>query len=405
MRKRSWTPVILAAISAYILALLYSNLEVFPALHGDEAWIGIYADRVSNRGIYTLHAMNTYTSFFYGWMLTHFFSAFGKSIHSLRILGILFNAAAALMLTIHFYRRFSAAHAFAWLYLLATSSMFLWQSRVAWEVCALQNFLIAAIILLIHNFLERKIFSRLGTALFFLVNTIGVWNHFIFISIPLSLLLYAIAYSITTRDLSLLRFLRLTAANILVAASVYLLKPLVSEAIWQQHWIALTALFTLIPTAAWMLDTFYAAAIEKTLRRKVEAAFTDKARKYLVGFLCVGLFAFVLFHITPLIQIWSNTLLFKRIVSWPPPLALSFILHLWAATLITSYLIYALKGLKNTWAANMQHYERFLFYWPLVYFAIFYFIPTYKLGSLLHHTVVSSHGCRHTSDTEACQTK
>jgi hypothetical protein len=194
----------------YVLALLSFHLAQFPGLHGDEAWLGLFALRIRDRGLYSPHEMNTYTGSLYAWLLSWVFTYFPPDVFSLRIGGVLLNGAAVVIATQHFAKRFGLGSALVWLYLLGTSALFVFKSRLAWEVTALQNLLLTGILVLCARFLEdrRRAF---GDVLAFLVlNYIGVINHFIVWSAvalfgrvaawipppPLRFVLYAWAYSL-----------------------------------------------------------------------------------------------------------------------------------------------------------------------------------------------------------------
>src|SRR5215831_8954145 len=184
--RRVWSWVI-ALGCVYLLALLSFRLAQFPGLHGDEAWLGLFALRIRDQGLYSPHEMNTYTGSLYAWLLSWVFTYFPPDVFSLRIGGVLLNGSAVVIATWHFAKRFGLGSALVWLYLLGTSALFVFKSRLAWEVTALQNLLLTGILVLCARFLEdrRRAF---GDVLAFLVlNYIGVINHFIFISVPASL--------------------------------------------------------------------------------------------------------------------------------------------------------------------------------------------------------------------------
>src|SRR5215813_13178846 len=221
-RVRSW----MAALGCvYVLALLFFHLAQFPGLHGDEAWLGLFALRIRAQGLYSPHGMNSYTGSLYAWLLSWVFAYFPPDVFSLRLGGMLLNGAAVVIATWHFAKRFGLSSALVWLYLLGTSALFVFKSRLAWEVTALQNLLLTGILVLCARFLEdrRRAF---GDVLAFLVlNYIGVINHFIFISVPVSLALVALVHMILWDDRELGDFFRLSLCNGLMTVFVFLVKP------------------------------------------------------------------------------------------------------------------------------------------------------------------------------------
>jgi len=191
--------------------------------------------------------MNTYTGSLYAWLLSWVFTYFPPDVFSLRIGGVLLNGMAMVIATWHFAKRFGLRSALVWLYLLSTSALFVFKSRLAWEVTALQNLLLTGILVLCARFMEdrRRAF---GNALAFLVlNYIGVINHFIFISVPVSLALVILVQMLFRDDRELGDFVRLSLCNGLMAALVFLIKSQITETQWQHHQYFFTVLFLLIP--------------------------------------------------------------------------------------------------------------------------------------------------------------
>ena len=51
MRARFLSIGAAAAVFLYIAALVFYRLDAFPGLHGDEAWVGIFASRMRTLGV------------------------------------------------------------------------------------------------------------------------------------------------------------------------------------------------------------------------------------------------------------------------------------------------------------------------------------------------------------------
>ena len=130
---RGW---LAAAMAAYIGVMLTYRLGQFPALHGDEAWIGMFAGRLAALGIFTLHGMTDYVGVLFGLLVAGVFKALGTSIFSLRMLGAAANGVAGLLILAHLWKRFGAASGLSWLYLLGTSTFFLLTIMVLLDVLA-----------------------------------------------------------------------------------------------------------------------------------------------------------------------------------------------------------------------------------------------------------------------------
>ena len=115
-----------SVLLALAAAALLWRLDAFPAMTLDEAWIGMFATRLRERGVYTPHAMNTYTSALYALGAAGMFRLMGTGLLALRLPGALASLLAL-------------SGRGPWLPLLALGSAYLMcKSRLGWEVYALQ---------------------------------------------------------------------------------------------------------------------------------------------------------------------------------------------------------------------------------------------------------------------------
>lgn len=352
--------------------------------------MGLFALRLRESGFYTPHGMNDYTGPLFGLLLAGTFDKIPAGVYALRLPGALCNAAAALLLAGHFARRLGFGAAFAWLYLAATSTMFLWESRVAWEVCAFQNLLLAVILTQCRLYIEERRFPPWSVLLFLACLLAGTLNHFIFISVPLSLAALSTARLWLERDRESTGFWRACCAGLLLCAAAFAVKPRIGADFWRENAALLAAATALMPflfTAAFLrIGGRWDALILNRFERAALSA--GRARRAAKGLWLLGLAAFALFHAAPLVQIGSNVALFKRMMSWSPPWALSLPLYLWAAVLLGIYLHGALGALRD--ALPLSAYARFLLLWPLAYAPVFllfrhtssiryYIIPSFLL--------------------------
>ncbi|MDD5656117.1 MAG: hypothetical protein PHF00_02550 [Elusimicrobia bacterium] len=386
-RRLEW--LLLAALAAAFALLACRGVAVFPGLHGDEGWIGRYALVVRDHGLYSPHEMNTYTGPIYGWLLGQVFRFASPGALSLRWPGLALNLLAAGLMAWHLRRRFGFPEALVWLGWLCGSALFLLKSRVAWEVYALQPILLSGVIMLSQR-LAQADEPPLGAAAGFLaLNYLGVLNHFIFLSVPLSLFLAALANDLFLEDRRP-AFLRLCGANLLMGAVLCLVKPAVSDAFWTAHRPALLAAAALWPAAC--------AAAWKVSRGGVSGPAVPAARGALLGALGLGLALFFVYHWIALIQIWSGAAVFQRLGAWAPPWWLAAPLYAWAATLLCACLYYALARLSRAEAARLPPGERLLAFWPLAYLASFivfrntssiryYILPSWLLGCALAYVL------------------
>lgn len=290
------------------LALFY-RLDAFPALSGDEAWIGMFATRVLKRGLHTPHEMNTYTGALYAFGLAGVFKLAGIGVPQLRLLGAAANSTA-----LGFGGR--------WLALLALGSVYyMTKSRLAWEVYALQPLLIGA---------SWWCLTRKRGVFFVALTALGAQNHFIYISIPLSLVLLYDHLEDDERR-------RIALAGLAASAVIYLVKPRLPEAGWQWYWLLLAALPALA-LAPWRMPRL------------------PKALWYAVG-------AFAAWHGLAFLQVLAGPLVWKRVISWDAPWWYDLPLYAWGLFLAGTL---AWRGY-GAWRRK----DDALALWPFAYMAVF----------------------------------
>ena len=349
------TCVLLALSIACVLA----GLGRLPALTLDEAWTGRFATWLTSMGFYTPHEMNTYTGPLYGLLLSRVMSAWGVSVAVLRLPGALANALAFLLAAWELRRRAGPEAAAWWALLLAAGTYLLFKSRLAWEVYALQPLLLTLTLML----LDRKL-TWLRALLFMAVTLVGVQNHFIYLSVPVSLvILFAVRAAWRGED-DLGPSLRLCLTALAAGAVVFLVKPRLSEAAWasQKPW-AVPLFFALIPLAA-------TAAVAGAWERRLVALLSHPgARRWGLRLLGLGLFAFFVWHLPPLWEILAGPVVWKRMIAWNAPWWLDLPLHLWSLFLLAVLGWNALRA----WHGHerLSAGERTLALWPWAYMACF----------------------------------
>lgn len=319
MRRRDAAAAFLLLLCA---ASVLTGLERFPALTGDEAWMALFADRLLARGLYTPHEMNTYTGPGFGLILRESFRWLGASLWSLRLPGAEANVLALFLGFVFMRRRFGAEPALWWTLLLAGSSFWLMKSRLAWEVYALQPLLLSLVFLA----LEAPAWILAALSL------LGAQNHFIFISVPVSLLL--------------LRARALPA--LLACTALYAVKPRLEEARWAAQRL-------------WALPAFLGLPLLGLL-----PGWKPRVPGWaLAGAAAVG----ALWHLPPLAQIVAGPVVWKRVLSWDAPWWVDAPLLLWSAFLVALVAWRAVRA----WHARepLSELERLLALWPVAYLAIF----------------------------------
>lgn len=342
------------ALLALCLAALLARLTAAPAMSLDEAWIGLFADRLRRSGLYSPHQMNHYTGPLYARLIAAFYDARGLSLESLRLPGALLGAAALAGAWAHLRRRAGAEAGLWWALLAAGSAYSLTMPRLAWEVYALHPVLILG---------TAAAVAAPGRGVLLVALTwLGVQNHFIYLSVPASLVLLFGARAAWRGEREAVEPLRDALAALAAGVALALLKQPLTDEFWVAHRLPLAAALTLVPAAAAL-----------AARRAPETLLLlplVRARKALSVLLTLAAVAFVVWHLVPMAQIFAGPVVFKRLFAYPFPLGLSLLLHAWGAFLAALLLWNAVRA----WhAAGFGFHERTLALWPVAYAPVFVF--------------------------------
>lgn len=314
---------------ALMAAQLFWRLGDFPGLHGDEAWVGLFATRLMELGLYTPHEMNTYTGALYGWLVTHAFDRYGTGVWSLRLVGALANPLAWLVFWSAVRRTAGARAALVWAALAATSGIVVLKSRVAWEVYALQPLFVALALSAALRLAEGG--GRRWALLLFAASLLGVQNHFIFLSLPLALA--AAAALLAARGRAAGAALPAALVNVVLCAALVVVKPLVSEAAWPSVRVPLLAAFFLAPAAG--LASLAAAGprladLTAALVARRPALAGPWPRRALLGLLGACFW----FHALAVVEIQSGVAVAQRLAGLAVPWALALPLYAWGAAVV-----------------------------------------------------------------------
>lgn len=343
-----------AAILLLALCLvgLLARLGSVPAMSLDEAWIGLFAERLRHAGFYTPHAMNHYTGPLYARLAAACFALRGISLESLRLPGALLNAAALAGLWLHLRRRVSPEAAASWVLLCAGSSYFLMKSRLAWEVYALHPILILGTL---------AVLARPGGAAALVALTlIGVQNHFIYLSIPASLVVLFGARAAWLGEKEAEGRLRDAASALAAGVVLALVKQPITDELWTAHLPALLAALVLLPVSA-------AAAVRRAPDAWLLWPFT-RARRELSILFALTITAFVVWHLAPLVQVFAGPVVFKRLFSLALPAPLTFLFHVWGLFLAGLLVWSSVRAWHDK---NIGFHERTLLLWPAAFAAVF----------------------------------
>lgn len=180
-----------------LICLLFFSLGDVTGLQRDEAVSGLVALNILNGGeLPTTGAFNEYTAPIHYYLAALGIFLFGKSVWTLRFIGIIFNILAALAL-VDTIRRFSYRTALYSFWFLATFPFIVISSRVAVELNALSPFFLFGGIWCFVALGSSKsgIISFVGHLLTGICFALGVWNHVILMPVVVSVILIFLAWN------------------------------------------------------------------------------------------------------------------------------------------------------------------------------------------------------------------
>jgi hypothetical protein len=357
-----------AGAFGYLVVLLSFRLDRFPGLHGDEAWTGLFALRLASLGLYTPRAMNSYSGPLFAWLVSRMFHVVQPGVASLRLLGVAANACAVLILLVHFGRRFGMSRAFGWLLAIATTPMFLMKWRVAWEVYALQNLMIALLTVLLWQFLDNHRYSFPRVLAFVALTVLGVQSHVIFASVPLSLVVFASAELVVAKNWRVVPLWGLSVSSVLTSGALLGMAARVPQEAWLAHRVAYLVGAAVTVMASALLVR--AAWLDTVIRRVFVRMAADAGwRAVAIGLLAVGALAFVALHLVALLQVIAGAVIFERIVSWMPSFWLFAPMIAWLLVVVGATAGRAIAVMTNQ--LQLSDYERLIALWPFAYMTIF----------------------------------
>ncbi len=349
MKRTDAASLLLLALCA---ACLLARLGAVPAMSLDEAWIGLFAQRLRERGVYTPHQMNHYTGPLYACLVSAVFAARGITLETLRLPGALLNMAALAGLWLHLRRRISPKAAASWALLCAGSAYFLMKSRLAWEVYALHPILILGTL--------AALARPRGAAALVALTWIGVQNHFIYLSIPASLVVLFGARAAWLSEEQARPRLRDAASALAAGIVLALIKYPLTDELWVAHRPPLLIALVLLPLLA-------AAAVQRAPDEVLLEIFT-RVRRPLFLLFGLTISAFIVWHLVPLIQIFAGPVVFERLFSYQLPGLVNALFYAWGFFLAG---LLAWNCTRAWHDKSMDFHERTVLLWPAAFAAVF----------------------------------
>jgi hypothetical protein len=265
----------------------------------------------------------------------------------------------------HLRRRAGADAALAWCALSAGSAFFLMKSRLAWEVYALQPALVTGTLLLLARADEGRLRAP-GAAALAALCVLGTQNHFIYLSVPVSLVVLYAARAAWRGEEGARAGLRAAAAALAAALVFAALKGPLTDAAWmgRRAWWAFALLAG--PAAAWAsVWALPGAAWDRGL-----SLLAGRRARAALGLLTLGgIVAYGFWHLPPLVQILGGPVVFKRLFALDLPWPLDLLFHAWGLFLAAALAWRAVGAWHDR--GRLAPHELTLALWPAAYAAVF----------------------------------
>jgi hypothetical protein len=373
-RSRLLTQTLAFSILITLLFAAVFRLSRFPGLHGDEAWAGLRAIEIMQNGFFSVHGMVHYIGAAFTGLVAVTFSALGATVFSLRLPGALLNWAAIALVMSTFWSRGSVPLYLGLLF--ASSLLFLFYSRVAWEVCAFENFTLVLIIFALSRLLSTDRPRFRHAFLFFFAFAFGTYNHFIFLAAALSFTIAALFISFRDQSAGGTRIFLLNALNLLVQAVIYYGKPRIADGDFLNH-----AMPALLSGGALLLGaTFLFVIIDRRFSPLVVQFLAAKpfSQSRLGSLLMYFVFAGLIYafreHLSSFFGTLSGVIMRERVVSDETELVDSVAGLFWAAVLLGLFLLFLIRATCSHGARQPDALTSVLLVWPAAFLAIFHFV-------------------------------
>ncbi|WP_282035848.1 hypothetical protein [Saccharicrinis aurantiacus] len=312
-------------------------------LHGDEAAIGLYGVDILENGIAQPYGLNYYTGILQALLDSVLFRIWKIDVFSLRIGGVFFNILSLFVVTKVLTIRVSRRAAIVFLLLFAQSVFLLCYSKIAWEVCSFNFVLISILLYSIHKL--EEICSRerfLYLFIFLSVSILGSYNHIIFSSVVLALVVSIITYlliekvSISQFILNCISLAFISLFNIICA---FIVMTLYIDVLWSN----LGVVVFIAPGVLIIIELLFfdrtKSLVEIILRYLYKFSFSKIVFKpFLIG---VVFISFIKYHSLKLFDVFQNEVVLLRLFSYEVPVFFN-LYFMAAAIVIFGFIIYEL---------------------------------------------------------------
>lgn len=332
------------ALLAVLAIELFFHLAVFPGLHGDEAWMGLRALDFASGKPFSLHGMNNYTAAFFSEVVAGSFSLLQPGVFALRLPGAVFNFLAMAVLTAALWKRPPAA--FIVLALFASSLLFLFYGRVAWEATAMQNLLLSIVFAAVLHVAERGRAGPGSLLVIFITSAAGVWNHIIFLTVAIALALATTFLVLLKAHESRVRLFLLAWSSLMLQLVLALAMRFVPDGPFVSHDLpALLAALLLIAATAYAYLRFEPKATAWVIAFAEPRA--AKIEKYFRRVVLTVLVILLPLHITSFFGAVSGYVMMERVMSYVPSIPEAIGQHLRFAVLLAAVALLAWRQSKK----------------------------------------------------------
>lgn len=369
MKKVTLFPLLFTiAISGYLLLVMTVNLSSFPGLHADEAWVGLNANNIIYNGARTIHGVNTYTSSFYSWLISLGFRGWGVHLFTLRFLGVFLTFLGFIIVLCSLYKYVDKKSIFLYLALLLSCSSLLLFPRIAWEVCALQGFLLSIKFAILLKYFKGYKLGYIDVFVFLAVTSIGVINHFIFIFESLGLALAALLLQLRYFNKNTIELFYLSVLSSGWVAVIYLIKPSITEEFFQTYRYALlvTTLLILVTIDWFFLKTRFRIVHRlDRLDRKYLKLLYGSAFLFSLGILGFLVEKFVATHTWSFFGTISGIVVIERLSSYLLTAVESRWLEITWGALIAIFILRGFQKLTNKLDVEKLQIDVFCYFYTL----------------------------------------
>jgi hypothetical protein len=310
-------PLTLIFILGFSLIGFWLTTIQSPGLHGDEAWFGMKAFEYRFIGILQPYGMNFYTGILQAGLNALVFYFFDFGILQLRIIGIIFNGLALILLTTYLYIRVNPRVAAYTLLLFSQSLLYLVYPKVAWEVCSFTLIFLVLFLISINELNQKKRSILLWQAVLFISSALGSYNHILFSSLPMAtfvgLLLWKGFNGKSINGSLVITTLFINSINVIL---LFLYMKWGIALVWQK----IGFLSFAIPLVFIIAELLFLANISHSPIKCLDTFSAKIGLRWICGSILLACaLIFLYFHGRELVQIFSQRILFIRFFSYDPP--------------------------------------------------------------------------------------